>query len=139
MNDKFADSNILLYLFSNDSAKKETALQIFNAHPIISFQVIGENMNVCLRDLKFTVEKSLTHAQELQKNCDVRHINATTIACALQIFKRYKYSFWDSLIIASALEAKCTTLYTEDLQHKQVIENIGENEDAKLTIVNPFL
>ena len=42
------------------------------------------------------------------------------------------FSYWDSLIIAAALEAGCTTLYSEDLQHKQVIEGV-------LTILNPFL
>lgn len=132
MSDKFADSNILLYLFSNDLSKKETALRIFNEGPVITSQVIGENMNVCLRDFKFTADKALTHAQELQQNCDVRLVNAVAIESALRLFKRYKYSFWDSLIVASALEANCSILYTEDLQHNQIIEN-------KLTIVNPFL
>lgn len=132
MSDKFTDSNILLYLFSADTVKKETALRIFNEHPVINLQVIGENMNVCLRDFKFTAEKALNHAQQLQKNCDVRTINTATIESALQLLKRYQYSFWDSLIIASALENNCTILYSEDMQDRQVIEN-------KLTIVNPFL
>lgn len=132
MSDKFADSNILLYLFSRDTVKKEAALRIFNEHPVITIQVIGENMNICLRKFKFTSEKALNHAQQLQKNCDARAINTATIESALQLLKRYKYSFWDSLIIASALEANCSILYSEDMQHKQVIEN-------KLTILNPFL
>jgi predicted nucleic acid-binding protein len=41
------------------------------------------------------------------------------------------YSYWDSLIIATALQANATKLYTEDLQHGQRI--------GKLTIINPFL
>jgi len=46
--------------------------------------------------------------------------------------KRYRFSWWDSLIVASALETQCDALYTEDLQHGQVIENT-------LQIINPFL
>ena len=50
----------------------------------------------------------------------------------LLIFIRYKFSFYDSIIIAAALDAKCSILYTEDLQHKQIIEKT-------LTIINPFI
>jgi predicted nucleic acid-binding protein len=49
---------------------------------------------------------------------------------AVEVRTRYRYSFYDSLIIAAALEAGCTRLYSEDLQHGQRIE--------RLTIVNPF-
>ncbi|MDD1619976.1 MAG: hypothetical protein LUQ11_00730 [Methylococcaceae bacterium] len=46
--------------------------------------------------------------------------------------RAYKFSIYDSLIIAAALDADCTTLYSEDMQHRQIIEN-------QLTFVNPFL
>ena len=44
---------------------------------------------------------------------------------------KYKYSYYDSLIIAAALESKCTVLYSEDMQHDQIIE-------STLQIINPF-
>jgi predicted nucleic acid-binding protein len=50
---------------------------------------------------------------------------------ALEIVERYRFSWYDSLIVASALESRCEVLYSEDLQHKQRIES--------LEIVNPFL
>ena len=50
----------------------------------------------------------------------------------IEIHTRYKYSYYDSLIIASALENDCAILYTEDLHHSQVI-------DEKLAIINPFI
>jgi predicted nucleic acid-binding protein len=50
---------------------------------------------------------------------------------ALSLANQYKYSYWDSLIIASALENKCKILYTEDMQDGQIIE-------GKLKIENPF-
>ena len=50
---------------------------------------------------------------------------------AVSLQGRYGYSFYDSLIIAAALEVGCTRLYSEDLQHDQRIHG--------LTIVNPFV
>ena len=50
---------------------------------------------------------------------------------ALDVQARYGYGFYDSLIIAAALEAGCTRLYSEDMQHGQRIEG--------LTIENPFV
>ncbi len=49
----------------------------------------------------------------------------------MDIKKRYRFSYWDSLIIASALENNCSILYSEDMQHSQVIED-------NLKIINPF-
>ncbi len=54
-----------------------------------------------------------------------------TIQEAIRIKEKYAYSYYDSAIIASALKNKCTILYTEDMQHKQIIENT-------LKIINPF-
>jgi len=56
-----------------------------------------------------------------------------------EIFIRYKFSFYDSMIVAAALEANCSILYSEDMQHKQVIKNPEKNGAGKLTIINPFL
>ena len=50
---------------------------------------------------------------------------------ALAIAEKYGYRVYDALIVASALEARCTILYSEDMQDSQVIE-------GKLTIRNPF-
>ena len=55
-----------------------------------------------------------------------------TMHRALDIAARYGFSWYDSLIVATALEAGCDTLYTEDLQHGQVIDN-------RLTVTNPFV
>jgi len=58
-------------------------------------------------------------------------IDNEAILLSFKIAEQYKYSIWDSLIIASALESNCSALYTEDLQHGQII-------DKKLKIINPF-
>ena len=59
-------------------------------------------------------------------------IDKNTISRALDLVQQLKYSYWDSLIIASALIHDCSSLYTEDMQHDQIIEN-------KLRIFNPFI
>ena len=62
----------------------------------------------------------------------VRTISSKTIRSGLDVHEKYQYSFYDSLIIASALENECSILYSEDLQHNQKIEK-------SLTIINPFI
>jgi predicted nucleic acid-binding protein len=58
-------------------------------------------------------------------------VDESTIKKALQIKKTTRYSFWDSLVIASSLENNCSVLYSEDMQKGHLI-------DEKLTIINPF-
>ena len=63
---------------------------------------------------------------------DVVALDEATINQAAIVAIRYQLSHWDALIVASALISGCETLYSEDLQHLQVI-------DDRLTIINPFL
>lgn len=67
----------------------------------------------------------------LEATCRVEIVTPITMQRALNIVGRYGFSWFDSLIVATALDAGCDTLYTEDLQHGQVIE-------GKLTVTNPF-
>ena len=59
-------------------------------------------------------------------------INKSTVELCWEMRNRYHYSYYDSLILASAVESRCTIIYSEDMQHGQVIEK-------ELKIVNPFL
>ncbi len=59
-------------------------------------------------------------------------IRVETIKSSWELRAKYNISFWDSLIVASALENKCTILYTEDLHHSQLIE-------GRLRILNPLI
>lgn len=66
MNDKhFVDSNVWIYLFDQDKAKKNKALQLLSQSPIISTQVITENINVCLKKLKLSLDDTEKHAKNL--------------------------------------------------------------------------
>ena len=129
----FTDSNVLLYLLSDVENKKEIAKQLLRTNPVISTQVITENINVAFKKFKsLTPQQILQHKNFICLLSELVLINEKTIDLALEIKSKYQYQWFDSLIIASALQANCTILYSEDMQHNQLIEN-------RLTIINPFI
>ncbi len=130
----FLDSNILIYAVSRNSPKCEIARQILieNAEQIAaSSQVINEFINVCSKKNILFLEDVFKYADEFMDTFNFCVIKKDSIKLAMDVKKKYKYSYWDSLIIASALENDCSILYTEDMQDGQIIED-------KLKIMNPF-
>ncbi|MGE0058294.1 MAG: PIN domain-containing protein [Dehalococcoidia bacterium] len=137
MNASFLDSNVLVYLFDADPTepKRKAAQELLTdgleGKAVISFQVVQEVLNVLMRGE--TPGATPDEATEILRDILVPlwEVEPSTAlyARALSIRGRYQYSFYDSLIIAAALEAGCTRLYSEELQHGQRIE--------RLTIVNP--
>jgi predicted nucleic acid-binding protein len=134
MTDKleFIDSNILVYLVDKYPTKKTKAEYLLMPNLIISTQVIAENVNVCLKKLNFTKEESFAHGKTLIDKLTVVQIKISTVESAFILSKKYQLGWWDSLIVATAIENNCETLYSEDMQDGLVIEKT-------LTIVNPFL
>ena len=136
MNDKcFIDSNILIYAVCDGSEKCNLAraFLIKNANKIIiSSQVINEFVAVLLRKNVLSIENIFEYVDGFMQNFDFAVIRKQDIRTAIMIKQRYKYSYWDSLIIASALEANCSILYTEDMHNGQIIEK-------RLKILNPFI
>ena len=129
----FLDTNILIYLYSENEIEKQEVSEnlVDNYVPIISTQVINEISNVMIR--KFNLEPATVSqmVEELAESCIVNMISIENIQDALKLVETHKYSYYDSLIIASALESECGILYSEDMQHGQIIE-------GRLEIVNPF-
>ncbi|MBF0136186.1 MAG: PIN domain-containing protein [Magnetococcus sp. DMHC-1] len=127
----FLDSNVAIYGVSDNEAKRQKAIDLFLKEPVISTQVLSETISVLHRKWKLSypviadiLEKSFPYATVIP-------VLPETIRIALMLGEKYGFSYYDCQIIASALEANCTTLCTEDMQHGQVIEDF-------LTIVNPF-
>ncbi len=133
MNDKlvFFDSNILVYLIDDDEVKKEKANMLLHPDYLISSQVVGENVNACLKSLKLSKEVAFDHGDFIMSKLKLVPILPPTLKLAFLISNKYQLSWWDSLIVASALENNCEILYSEDMQDGMVIE-------SKLTIINPF-
>jgi len=100
----FIDTNIVIYALGQSSAKTVLAAPLSETRRLLAM---------------------------LEATCRVEIITPATMQRALDIAGRYGFSWFDSLIVASAIEAGCDTLYTEDLQHGQLIE-------GKLTVTNPF-
>ena len=127
----FIDSNICLYLFDKDKAKASIAGKLFTNEAVISTQVLAEVANVLVKKFLFSKKDTVETIRFIRNQVDVQPVTPDVIELASGIFIRYGFSFFDSMIIAAALTAGCSTLYSEDLHSKQVI-------DKKLTILNPF-
>ncbi len=84
------------------------------------------------RKLAYDIDSIRTVLLRLIRTARLHPVASSTILLALDIAQRYGFSYYDSLIVAAAREADCARLYSEDLQHGQVLE-------SGLTIINPFL
>jgi len=128
----FADSNVLVYALDKTSPKRAIAFSLWREGVTVSTQVIMEFTNVCLRKLKMSKEDTFENALNLLEGAQVKPVTKELVRQSFTLSLKYGFSHWDSLIVASALQAGCSTLYTEDMRHGQVIE-------GKLKIVNPFI
>lgn len=128
----FIDTNIVIYALGQSSTKAHLAAPLFVGSPYISTQVLSETANVASKRLALSVSDTRKLITYLEAMCQVEIISLATIHIARDIRERYSFSWYDSLIVAAALEAGCDTLYSEDLQNGQEIE-------GRLRIVNPFV
>ena len=120
-------------MLADDDSKKEISFSLLEQNPIISTQVISESVNVILKKYKhLTIIDATKFIAYLQQYSTIEIITENTITTALKIKEKYQLQWYDSLILASALQAGCTTLYSEDMHHGLVVEK-------SLTIINPFL
>lgn len=127
----FFDTNVVVYAFSLGDPRSERAHALMESGGVISVQVLNELVNVWHR-------KQGRGWSEVQEGLGVvRTLLGSPAALtvedhesAIGIARDYGFSIYDSMIVAAALRAGCTTLYTEDLQHEQTI--------GRLTIRNPF-
>jgi len=133
----FVDTNIFVYLKLKDEKnrdKKSASESLFRKiknRITISSQVINEFYSVMLRN-KIPDSKIQEMIREIVTISKMQQISFDTILKSWEIREKHKYSIWDSLIIASALENGCKVLYSEDMHHNHLIEK-------KLRIINPFI
>jgi predicted nucleic acid-binding protein len=127
MNDKaFVDSNVFLNLYSTDEEiKREKAIAALERyHCVTSTQALNELCNVCTKKWKLPIEDIEKAIDEIGEACMVYPLTPETIKQALQLHRRYSYSFYDSLMLSSALSCGCNLLLSEDMQDGQVIEGL---------------
>lgn len=122
----FLDTNVVVYLYSADEPEKQAAALalIQQSDPVVSTQVLSELANTLRRKFGLSYDEVAQAVTEVREACTVVPVMPDTIVQALALAKKYQYAYYDSLILASALSARCETLATEDLQHGQVIEDV---------------
>jgi predicted nucleic acid-binding protein len=131
----FIDTNVVLYLYSEDEPEKRAAAEAVVRgveRAWISTQVLSEMANVLRRKFKLDYPDIAAVVAEIRTACNVHVVTSETVALALRLGERYRHSYFDSLILAAALECGCDSLVSEDMQHGLIIE-------STLTIRNPFV
>jgi predicted nucleic acid-binding protein len=128
---EFLDSNILVYAFTTDR-RAAVAQSLLEHGGIISVQGLNEFTNVARRKLAMTWAEVRESLAAIRTLCGtILPIDIETHAEGLRIAEYYGYAMFDALIIASALRASCSTLWSEEMQDGIVI-------DGRLRIANPF-
>ncbi len=131
MADRFFDTKVLLYLLSAEPGRADRVEEALAAGGTISVQVLNEFTSVALRKLGMKVAEVREALAPIIDVCQVIALTTQIHQRGLAVAERYRFSFYDALIVAAALESGCTTLFSEDLQDGQVI-------DRTLTVRNPF-
>ncbi len=126
----FLDTNVLLYLLSDDAAKAGRAEHLLREGGVISVQVLNEFVAVARRKTRLTMAQIRDALGIIRGFCVVRPLDIETHERALMICERFGLSVYDSLIVAAAQLADCRLLLTEDMQDGQTIDGV--------TIANPF-
>lgn len=136
----FLDTNIFVYAFlASEPRKRSKAVELIetclgSGQGCISYQVVQEFANVARKkfatrlsggDCKAFIDAAMQPLNRVVSSTELIHT-------ALDLQDELKYSFYDCVMVAAALQAKADTLYSEDLQHWQLVHGV-------LRIVNPFL
>ena len=128
----FFDTNTLLYLLSTDNNKANWVSKNLQQSNVISIQVLNEFTSASLRKIKLTSAELDEFLDLFTSTFNVKSLDMGTFEIGLTVSRRYGYQHYDAMIIAAALQAGCERLYSEDMQHQQII-------NKRLEIVNPFV
>jgi predicted nucleic acid-binding protein len=137
MSDKvFVDTNIFVYArtdddtFKHDEANKLLGETLAGKEVTVSAQVLSEFYSGMTKHHR-THDEITVFLYEIIDSANIVSLSLLTIESCLHLKEKYRYSWWDSLILASALESGCGTVYSEDMKDGQLIED-------RLAIKNPF-
>jgi len=128
----FFDTNVFVYAVVQDDPRSQQAEELIAEGGTVSVQVLNEFVDVVRRKARMPWDEVRFAIENIKTLCpDPLPVTLDTHGEALAIAEKYGYRIYDALIVASALEARCTILYSEDMQDGQVI-------DSRLTIRSPF-
>jgi predicted nucleic acid-binding protein len=126
----FFDTNVLVYEFSEDAAKAAASEDVIRDGGVISVQVLNEFANAGRRKLGLSWAVIRDILGEYRTNLTIVPVTLETHERGLYLAERYQLNVYDGVIVAAALLAGCTILYSEDMHHGLVIDG--------LTIRNPY-
>jgi predicted nucleic acid-binding protein len=127
----FFDTSVLLYLLSADPEKADRVETLLLRGGVVSVQVLNEFAAVALRKHALSRREVREFLGDLREFCRTEPLTLESHERGLDIAERLGFQLFDSMIVASALESGCRTLYSEDLPHGQVIEK-------RLKVINPL-
>jgi predicted nucleic acid-binding protein len=130
MSGEFFDTNVVLYLL-DDGPKAETAERLLGRGGIISVQVLNEALVNCRRKAGMSWDETAEFLDAVQRLCTVTGLTVETHTLGRALAERYRLSVYDAMIVAAALLAGASVLWTEDMQDGLVVEGM-------LTLRNPF-
>ena len=128
----FFDTNILIYAIAQNDPRAPQAEALLAAGGVVGVQVLNEFTSIARRKLRMPWKNVTDALDAIRILCPSPvPITLATHEKALKIAEKQGFEIYDALVVAAALQAGCAILYSEDMQHGQVIE-------GKLTIHNPF-
>jgi len=128
----FFDTNVLIYAVAQDDPRSAQAEELLASGGVLSVQILNEFASVARRKILMSWGDVTEALDAFRVLCpSPLSITIEMHEAALKIAENHGYSIYDALVVAAALEAGCTTLYSEDLHDGQTI-------DGQLTIRNPF-
>jgi len=133
----FIDTNIFIYAYTKDCENKNKVScdllrdNVSRENIFVSVQILNEFYSIMAK-YKYSHNQIEYYLKEIIGQVNVISLDLETVENCLKIKEKYRFSWWDSLVLSSALESNCSILYSEDLQHGQTVEN-------SLKIVNPFV
>ena len=128
---RFFDTNVLLYLASDDATKADRAEELIAEGGTISVQVLNEIANVARRKMAMPWAETRAFLAAVRGLLAVEPVTVEIHETGLALAERHNLSLYDATIAAAALHAGCDTLFSEDMQHGMVL-------DGRLRVANPF-
>ena len=127
----FLDSNIVLYLASENLAKADRAQELVAEGGTISVQVLNEIANVSRRKMGLSWAETRNFLSMIRGLLEVEPVTIDIHNVGISLAERYQLSVYDSMIVSAALSAECDTLLSEELQNGLLI-------NGRLRVLKPF-
>ena len=128
---QFFDSNVVLYLLSDNQTKANCCEEIVEQGGVISVQVLNECVNVMLKKLTMARPEIDEFLAVIKSISDIVPLSVEVHEGALELLDKYQLSWYDALIVSAAIESDCDTLWSEDMHNGLVV-------NKTMTIRIPF-